>query len=73
MNQLGQPPLLFCMLRTFLSINIEEIKVRLYAASFFGVRGDEIKKNEQYECLLSDERTTKDIFLYISAANLGSF
>jgi hypothetical protein len=34
MNQLGQPPLLFCMLRTFLSINIEEIKVRLYAAPF---------------------------------------
>jgi len=35
----------------------------------FHVSRDEIKKGEQYEydCLLSDERTVKDILLHISA------
>jgi hypothetical protein len=39
----------------------------------FHVARDEIKKNAQCECLLSDERTVKDIILHISAVNLGSF
>jgi hypothetical protein len=37
------------------------------------VARDEFKNNEQYECLLSDERTVKDIILHISAVDLGFF
>jgi hypothetical protein len=40
---------------------------------FFHVVRDEIKKNEQCECLLSDEMTAKDIILHISTVDLESF